>query len=98
MSRITVEGLNQAAVLQSLWKGAKRGWFSIPRMTPSLRECEHALRFTKDFETFRGRRLGIKFRWDIIGWCINGREYDKMYGEGAAKRAVRALRKKALDG
>lgn len=92
MSDIDIKGLDKAELLAALYNGAKPQGFGFLQATPDAMTKAEAQQYidrgAMDFDYLKGRVMKI----DISGDTMEAWLYDRDNGDGAAQKAVDALR------
>ena len=93
-----IEGLDKKAVLRALWHHSQPAPFfnAVPWAAPALSEAEltEALSGQGRNDYYVDYLCGRVIKIDFGGDTINGRNYDRDNGAGAAARVVDGLRGK----
>lgn len=89
---VDIKGLNKAEVLAALYNNSKPlglGFFHFDAKDMTVAEAEEILKQTTDFDYLKGRVMKVNLSSDggFEEWL-----YDRDNGNGAAQRAVDALR------
>jgi len=88
---VSIKGLSKAAVLAALYNAAKPqglGFLHYDATAMTVREAEELLKKGNYFDYLKGRVMKIKIDGDELDSWL----YDRDNGQGAAEKAIAALR------
>lgn len=97
MSDISISGLNKAVVLAALYNNAQPQGLGFLHYNPepmTTAQAEQVLESTTYFDYLQGRVMKVSLASDEY---FNGRLYDRDNGQGAAARAIDAIREAGIQ-